>query len=225
MTQRLPTAVYQLALRLGADPRRAKATVRLGQTGSMREVVAATWMTFRAERKISNLHCAFEWRARTGPLRSIFVRDALAGGRGRLDVRVLGFIPIGASNSSPQLTRGELMRHLAELAWAPDAILHDTELRWREDGPDTLAVSAGAGETETEVVLTLDDEGRIGGAFAPDRPRAVKASFLPTPRRGRFSDYRRHDDRWLPFAGEVAWVIDGVETVYFQGQIEHWGAG
>jgi hypothetical protein len=222
--QRLLPAVYELALRLGADPRRKQLTVRLGQRGRMRKLGASVWMAFRAEQTISNLHCAFDWRARTGPFRSISVRDALTEGRGRLDVRALGFIPIAGANSSPALTRGELMRYLAELAWAPDAILLNTELRWREDGPDKLVVGAGSGETAAEVVLSLNNEGRIAGAFAPDRPRAAKTLFLPTPWRGRFSDYRRYKDMWLPFAGEVGWVIDGEETVYWQGQIEHWAS-
>ena len=116
------------------------------------------------------------------------------------------------------------MRYLAELPWAPDAILLNTELRWREVGPDELAVSAGVGESAAEVTLNLDSEGRIAGAFAPDRPRSATAPFLPTPWRGRFSDYRRHNGMWLPFAGEVGWEIDGVEETYWQGRIEHWDA-
>jgi hypothetical protein len=120
--------------------------------------------------------------------------------------------------------RGELMRYLAELAWAPHAILLNTALRWRADGPDTLAVSAGAGETACEVLLSLDSAGRIAGAFAADRPRSATTSFQPTPWRGRFSDYRDHFGMWLPFAGEVAWEIDGKENVYWQGHVETWEA-
>jgi hypothetical protein len=75
----------------------------------------------------------------------------------------IGFIPIARAKHSSALVRGELMRYLAELAWAADAILHNSELRWRKDGPDTLSVSAGSGETASEVVLSLDSEGRIGG--------------------------------------------------------------
>jgi hypothetical protein len=73
------------------------------------------------------------------------------------------------------------MRYLAELAWAPDAILLNTALRWREEGLDMLAVSAGSVETASEVLLSLDSEGRIAGAFAPDRPRSATPPILPTP--------------------------------------------
>ena len=137
---------------------------------------------------------------------------------------VLGIIPLARAEHSSALMRGELMRYLAELAWAPDAILLNTALRWREVGPDRLAVSAGAGEIAAEVMLNLDTEGRIAGGFAPDRPRSATAPFLPTPWRGRFSDYRWHNDRWLPFAGEVGWEIDGKEDVYWQAQIKSWEA-
>jgi hypothetical protein len=151
----------------------------------------------------------------------VSVCDALKDGEGRLDVLALGILLISRAGHSSALMRGELMRYLAELAWAPDAILLNTELRWREDGPDKLAVSAGSCETTAEVALSLDSQGRIVGAFAPDRPRSAKAPYLPAPWRGRFSDYRRHKDMWLPFAGEVGWEIDGVEEIYWQDRMEH----
>ena len=223
--QRLPAAVNDLALRLGVNPELRRTTVRLKQTGRMKQRLGATsWMSFTATQTIDTGECAFDWRARVGPFGMISVRDALQGGQGRLDVMALGVIPVARAERSSALMRGELMRYLAELAWAPDAILLNTTLRWREDGPDRLAVSAGVGETAAEVTLTLDGEGRIAGAFAPDRPRSATAPVLPTPWRGRFSDYRRHGNIWLPFAGEVAWEIDGKETIYWQGQIEHWEA-
>lgn len=219
----LPAAVYDLAVRLGADPMCGPRDVRLKQAGRMKPKLDATsWMAFTAAQTISTRSCAFDWLAHAGPFGMISARDALANGEGRFDVMGLGFIPIARAAHTPALVRGELMRYLAELAWAPDAILHNTELQWRTDGPDTLAVSAGTGETASELVLNLDSEGRIAGAFAPDRPRSATAPILPTPWRGRFSDYRRHNDRWLPFAGEVAWEIDGKEIVYWQGRMTQW---
>ena len=134
----------------------------------------------------------------------------------------LGCIPIARTERSSALMRGELMRYLAELAWAPHALLLNTALRWRVNAPDALAVSAGAGETASEVVLNLDSEGRIAGAFALDRPRSATEPILPTPWRGRFSDYRLHNGIWIPFAGEVSWEIKGREEIYWQGRIETW---
>jgi hypothetical protein len=221
-SERLPAAVYDLALRLGANPETNRTTVKLTQIGRMKPGGGARWMSFSAKQTIATRECAFEWLARAGPLGMVSVCDALKDGEGRLNVLGLGIVPISRAEHSSALMRGELMRYLAELAWAPDAILLNAELRWREDGPDKLAVSAGSGETAAEVVLSLDGEGRIAGGFAPDRPRSAKAPFLPTPWRGRFSDYRHHNGMWLPFAGEVAWMIDGKEDVYWQGRVEHW---
>ena len=220
--ERLPAAVYELAIRLGANPALNRSIVRLRQTGQMKDIGATKWKPFRATQTIATRTCESDWRARFGPFGMIHVRDAVLHGVGHLTVKALGFIPIVSAPSCAQLNRGQLMRYLAELAWAPDAILLNTELRWRQDGPDTLAVSAGAGETAAEVTLTLDSDGRIAGGFAAARGRSINPPYLLTPWRGRFSDYRRHQDMWLPFAGEVGWEIEGKLINYFQCQVEDW---
>jgi hypothetical protein len=220
---RLPAAFYDLAIRLGARPQIEAAQTRLTQTGRMKaRLDAKSWMSFTARQTISTCGCAFDWRARFGPLGLVGARDALCAGEGQFALSVLGLIPITRAASTDELLRGQLMRYLAELAWAPDAILHNAALRWRAEGPDQLVVSAGTGAAASEVVLSLDGEGRIAGAFAPDRPRALGSGFAPTPWRGRFFDYRRHQERWLPFAGEVAWLIDGEEATYWQGRLTGW---
>ena len=220
---RLPAAVYDLAMRLGVKPDHTRDGVKLTQTGRIRRNLdTSSWMAFTATQTISTHACQFDWRAKAGPFGMISARDTLEHGEARFDIMALGLVPIARAKHTPELVRGELMRYLAELAWAPAAILLNTALRWREDGPDTLAVSAGTGETASEVILSLDGDGRITSGFAPDRPRSAAAAFLPTPWRGRFSDYRLHKDMWLPFAGEVAWEIAGRKQPYWQGRIEQW---
>jgi len=222
---RLPVAVYDLAMRLGVKPDVDRDVVRLTQNGSMkRSLDTKSWMAFTAIQTIATRVCAFDWRAKFGPFGMVSARDALEHGEGRLDIMAFGLIPITRAEHTPALVRGELMRYLAELAWAPDAILRNTTLRWREEGPDALAVSAGAGETTSEVIFNLDSDGRIAGGFAPDRPRSATAPFLPTPWRGRFSDYRLHRNLWLPFAADVGWEIAGTEVLYWQGRLGHWEA-
>ncbi|MBC7668842.1 MAG: hypothetical protein H7236_10420 [Gemmatimonadaceae bacterium] len=219
---RLPSAVVDLALRLGADPVANAARVRLGQSGQMRQDAAKAWMPFEARQTLATNHCDFDWRARSGPAGLILVRDALDGGRGRFNVRALGILPIVNVKPSCELTRGQLMRYLAELAWAPDAILHNADLRWREDGPDRLVVDAGSGQGAAEVTLNLDSDGRIDSAFAPDRGRMVGKTIVPTPWGGRFLDYRHHHGVWLPFGAEVSWSMPEGEMVYWKARVDFW---
>ena len=220
---RLPAAVYDLAICLGVKPDGNIGGVKLTQTGRMkRSLDTESWMAFTATQTISARACEFDWLAKFRPFGIVSARDALEHDGGRLDIMALGFIPIARAAHTPALMRGELMRYLAELPWAPDAILLNAALRWRVDGPGTFAVSAGAGATASEIMLSLGSDGRIAGAYAPDRRRSGTAPFLPTPWRGRFSDYRLHEARWIPFAGEVAWEIDGKHQVYWQGRLESW---
>ncbi|RVA29579.1 hypothetical protein EN935_16625, partial [Mesorhizobium sp. M7D.F.Ca.US.004.03.1.1] len=85
--KRLPAAVYDLALRLGVRPGTSRTTVKLKQTGRMKQKLEATsWMSFTATQTISTSECAFDWRARFGPFGMISARDALKGGQGQLDI-------------------------------------------------------------------------------------------------------------------------------------------
>ena len=223
----LPGAVIDLARRLGAHVAPTdlpeSSIVTLGQTGKMKRALGTdNWMSFTARQTIDTGACGFVWRARFGPLGMISVIDALAIGEGRLDIKALGFIPIARTPRTTALMRGELMRYLAEIPWAPDAILVNSALRWRSCGPDTLMVGAGLGAAAVEVSLGLDSDGRIATAFASDRPRSAVEPILLTPWRGRFSDYRIHLGRSIPFAGEVAWEIGGQPEMYWQGKLESW---
>ncbi len=218
----LPPAVQDLARRLGADPGLPGATVRLSQSGHIKLDGLPWWLPFGAEQTIAAGTCAFAWTARIGPLGALRVCDALEQTGGRLDVSLFGTIPLAHMARTPALRKGELLRYLAELPWAPDAIIGNPALRWRVEAPDRIAVSAGAGEAASEVALSLNGEGHIAGVYAADRPRSATPPIRPTPWRGSFSDYRYHAGRWLPFTGEVAWEVGGVEQVYWRGTLLAW---
>jgi hypothetical protein len=218
----LPPEVERLAIRLGAAAETPPSTIRIHQHGRMRQDGASAWMKFRASQIISIRSCGFDWRARMSPLGLIRVRDTFSDGEGTLDVRLLGLVPIAHTGGTEEVARGELMRYLAELPWAPDAILWNRALQWRIDAPGRIAVSVGA--LKAEVFLELNPEGLIGGISAPARPRSLGKSFVPTPWLGRFSDYRSHAGRLIPFAGEVGWRVGGKEDICWQGQIEDWRA-
>lgn len=216
----LPPSVLALAERLGVSGK-AGSSVALTQSGRMRNDARSRWMPFTAQQTISLAECAFDWRARTGPAGLVSVVDRFSGGEGALEVKALGFFPIARAAGTPDVARGELMRYLAELSWAPPAILLNRHLGWRELPDGRIIVSASTSATNAEIEFTLDADGRIATAFAPDRPRAVKQGFVAAPWRGRFSDYRQVGGIWIPFAGEVSWEADQGQTVW-EGRIESW---
>jgi hypothetical protein len=116
------------------------------------------------------------------------------------------------------------MRYLAELAWAPDAILGNPLLAWTVVGERMLRVSAGHGQARGEVELQIDESGRIAGVLAKDRPRKEASGFVERPWRGRFFDYRQRQGRWLPFAGEVGWVLEGQTFTAWEGTLLSWSS-
>ncbi|MBN8949854.1 DUF6544 family protein [Rhizobium sp. 60-20] len=216
----IPSAIEDLANRLGFRPGRGSAA-RLSQVGTMRNSSDGRWTKFTATQRIDFQNPGFEWRARVGPFGLLCVRDALKDEGPILDVKVLGIRLISAS-SGPSATKGEIMRYLAELAWAPDAIMQNEQLHWRVLNHDTLSVACEAQSARGEVQLGLDSDGRIGSVYAPDRPRREGATFVERPWRGRFYDYRWHDGRWLPFAGEVGWDVGGESFVAWRGELTNW---
>ncbi|WP_137110442.1 DUF6544 family protein [Rhodobacter sp. SY28-1] len=219
----LPGAVRDLALRLGASPARIAGPVHLTQTGSMKlRLDTDGWLPFRASQTLEVTRCAFSWRARFWPLGYLTVLDALVDGEGRMDVTAFGVFPLVRSRSSAALTKGELQRYLAELPYAPDAILHNPALEWREIDRNRLAVATGSGAQRAEVIFTLDPDGHIGSVWAEDRPRSATSPTLPTPWEGQFSDYRLCQGRSVPYSAEVAWMIDGKRNLYWRGSLTDW---
>ena len=221
----LPEAVLQLAARLGCDRGVSLSQVWLRQTGQMRESTKSAWMKFEARQRIELRNCAFEWKAQTGPLGAVRVDDSFRDGGGRLAVKLFGLFSVAGAAKSVSLDRGELMRYLAELAWAPDAILRNQSLRWRDLDGGQLVVSAGEGDRRAEVEITLDQEGRISQVFAADRPRAVGDGFEPSAWRGTFGGYRWTKGRLIPMSAEVGWVgLSDCEPVW-KGRVTEWSAG
>ena len=218
----LPDAVRTLAFRLGAQADADRSCVRLTQHGSLREGPTDRWRHFRAHQCIALQRPAFEWNATTGPLGSISVIDALVDGRPRLEVKLFRCIRLARLAGGIGAAKGELMRYLAELAWAPDAILANRKLDWTVPDAKTMRVNATLGQVCAQIDFSLNSEGRIDTVMARDRPRWENGGFVERPWHGHFSDYRLEQKRWLPFRGEVGWTVDGVAFTAWKGNIDTW---
>lgn len=219
----LPEDVRGLALRLGANETRVAGQSLLTQTGEVKlSPDSDRWYAFSARQTMAVTACAFQWRARIRPIGYLTVTDALQAGKGQSDVTALGVVPWVRRPASVALTKIEMIRYLAELPYAPDAMLHNRALGWRVLDTNRIAVSAGPAAMQIEVIFALDVDGRVASATAQDRPRSTQTPYLPTPWSIEFSDYRLQHGRWVPFAGQAAWRIDGVQTPCWRGMLSGW---
>lgn len=192
--------------------------VTLTQVGEMRDPPATRWMRFSARQTIAVDCPDFRWTARTGPLGCVTVVDALDRGSGELSVSLFGMLPLTRVKGVTAVTEGELMRYLAELPFAPDAIVGNRDLCCSIRSETIFAVGVG----DVAIDVELDGDGRIGSVRA-NRPRKEGSAFVVRPWRGRLFDYRETHHRWIPHAAEVGWVLEGELRIAWRGRIINWG--
>lgn len=214
----LPAVVRSFArrsVRGGSVP----ATVHLRQRAEMRANPGAPWQRHTAEQIIGVHEPGFVWlaRVRLAPLLSAHILDAYVDGKGLIEVRLFGSLPV-ARMTGPQIGRGELMRYLAELAWAPHAILHNRRLRWREISATAVEVSADSTDGPARVRLVFEG-GDLVHIEADDRPRAVDGDMVPTGWLGRFFDYREIGGCRIPTRAEVSWLPAAGPFVCWRGEL------
>ncbi len=186
----------------------------LQQTGEMRLAPERPWMPFTATQACSATQTRFTWRARVkmAPLVTAIVEDAYEDGKGRLDARLWGVLPVARARG-PEVDRGEAQRYLAELVWCPMALAHNPELQLRQLSDE--AVRVWAHDERTYVDLLFDRGGDIVGAKTAARSRG----HVVQPWEGRFWDFKDFDGIRAPSRGEVWWDTPDGAFVYWRGEV------
>jgi hypothetical protein len=173
---------------------------------------------FRATEELAIDRVAFTWRARVpilGPV-GLRVTDGYEAGEGILEVRVLG-LPIQRRRGR-ELAQGEAFRYLAELAWAPHAVLANEELEWRQLDNRSAEVATLVAGARIAVRLLFDEDGDLVQTVA-ERPR-VEAGGAVAPWVGTYSEYRSFGGARGPTHGEVRWDLPEGPFTYWRGLIE-----
>lgn len=196
--------------------------VLLRQECEMRLSRGADWKGMEAEQTIGVQRAGFVWRARMGmgPLTLVRVVDAFVGGVGQLRVRLLGSVPVGSATGK-DVDRGEAMRYLAELPWAPDAILSNAQLRWDvlEDGE--VEVSLALPDGPASVRFSFDECGDIVQVegLRPVKERDAEGAALVRPWRCFMRDYGELGGRRIPLQGEAGYVYEDGYEAYWRGRV------
>jgi hypothetical protein len=200
-----------------AGPFRAQ---RITQEAEFRQGPEAAWGPMPATQHIGLGAAGFVWDARSpGQLLPRFtVIDAYVNGTGLLRANLAGSLPV-ARATGPVIDRSEAMRYLAELAWAPDAILGNPDIIWaeREDGSVEAALDTGAGRVS--VAYEFDGNGDIVGITGQRPDTAEDGTVFTREWRGSFSGYDWVGGRRIPLRGEVGYVENGAFWPYWRGEI------
>jgi hypothetical protein len=201
----------------GGQP--APKAVRLRQIGEMRTAPEARRRPFTAEQVISIHRPGFAWLARVQvmPLVSAHILDCYVDGEGLLEARLSGSFPL-ARLAGPEASRGELMRYLAELIWAPHAMRDNPALSWREIDATTVEVSASSRGGPARVRLIFEN-GDFARMEADDRPQVVEHRIVPTQWQGCGGDYREFEGCRIPTRASVSWSLDDSPFEYWRGRV------
>jgi hypothetical protein len=199
-----------------ATPRK----VQIMQAGTMWQKPGGRARRFTAVQDIAVEEVAFSWRARFPlvPGVSLRVVDRYAAGAGRLEARLLGVIPI-MRQRGPELAEGEALRYLSELAWAPQAMVLNRQLAWRELDGNAVELATPVGATRAAVRLDFDPAGDIIGASAEARPALEGKQIVRRPWAGRFADYATVGGMRIPTRAEVWWERPEGRFVYWAGTV------
>lgn len=200
----------------GSVPR----TVRIAQMGEMWLKPGGRPLPFTALDEFSVAEVAFSWRARFRflSLVPLHVVDGYAAGRGRLEARLLGLVPV-MRQSGQAASEGEAMRYLAEIPWVPHAMLVNRQLEWRELDTQRLEVATSVGAARVAVELGFDVAGDIVSASAQARPHPEGKTTVRRPWGGRFSDYEVIGGVRIPTEAEVHWQLPEGPFTYWRGTI------
>ncbi len=178
------------------------------------------WSTLPARQHIAIAEPGFAWVGEQPgwPVPFVRVIDRFTDGEGELEVRLFGSIRL-ARVRGPDADVGEAMRYLAELPWAPDAILANGAITWRQIDPQTVEAELPLSPRPAAVRFRFDDAGDVVEIAAADRPDTSSGETVLRPWRGLFSDYVEMGGRRIPRTAEVGYADDGVYAPYFRGRI------
>ena len=218
----LPDLVRRYVERNVPADQLGRSAVHFAQVGGM-QLKPGRWLPFRAEQEMAVDRVEFAWRAnfRAARLVSVHVRDWYRSGVGGLDVRLWGVVPVVRA-SGVQFARGEAMRYLAELAWAPQAMVTNPALEWRQVDQSTVEVATRIARERVAVLLHFDAAGDIVGMSTDARPRMAGKQVVETPWSGVFGEYREFNGVRLPTTGEVSWLLSDGPFTYFRGRVTGW---
>lgn len=210
---------FEIVLKDG-QPIITAATVQHQGTFNMSET-EANWKPFTSTQRVITRRPGFDWDARVmlWPGVRVHIHDAYVAGQGQLNAALFGLIPLASMAGSAELSKGELMRFLAEAVWYPTALLPSQGVRWQAIDAQTALASLTDEGISLSMRFHFDKDGLVDTFRAEARGRLVGDKMTFAPWEGRFGNYAERSGMRIPLEGEVAWVLPSGSKPYYRGLI------
>jgi hypothetical protein len=210
----LPEPVRRWLRHSGVVGRARPRTVRLRQAGEIQ--LGGSWRPFTAEQYYTTDPPGFVWSVRVPMFPGVTAigRDRYADGRGSIDVRLGGIVPV-AREAGPEMDRGALLRYLDEIMWFPAGAL-SPYIAWEPiDGVSARATMTWGG-ISAPAVFAFDREGRFTDLVAERHDRETgRAVTWSTPA----TEYGGFDGVRIPVAGEGVYARASGDEPYIRVRI------
>lgn len=195
----LPAEVLRYASRAGAEPGLGLRVAALGLEGEMR--VNGVLRRFEAWQVLALGRAGFLFDASRsfGPWPPDRVVETLIAGDGRVEERRLVSLPL-ARRKGRATALAAAYRYLADLPWAPDAMIGNPALHWRSQAEGAVLVSLETPAGEARVGYLFNAEGDVVSMAAAGVPDGAGGQC---DWKASYSDYAQVGQRRLPQRIEV----------------------
>jgi hypothetical protein len=219
----LPAPVRRYLRRVLRDGQPYVHSLRVEQRGTFRAGDAtAAWRPFTATQHVTVRPPGFVWDASIRMTAGLPVRvlDAYHDGRGVLEARLAGVLPVMAGAPGPKLDEGELLRYLAEAPLYPTAFLPEMGVTWTPIDDRSARATLTDRGTTASLVFHFNDKNEVVRVEGRRGVTTADGTAEERPWRGYWRAYAERDGMWVPTRGEVAWVHpEAGEVSYWRGQL------
>ena len=193
-------------------------TVRLKQTGALRQTPEDTWKNIEAVEYFSVDPPAFVWMGRmsAGPFSIVAARDSYRGEQGRMFIKMLGVKTIGDVQGE-EMDYSSLVRYLNEMMWFPTAFLNDN-IRWEAIDDNSARVTITDGQKSASAVMYFDEKGALTN-FSGERYHEVNGVFVKDIWETPMTGYGEFNGLRLPVKGEAVWKMSSGDFSYIKLEV------
>jgi hypothetical protein len=214
----LPAPVQRYLRYTGIIGKEKPYTIRLKQTGAMKQTPEDQWKEIEAVEYYSVDPPKYVWLGQmaAGPFNIVAARDSYIDGRGRMFIKMLGVKTIGDVQGE-EMDYSALVRFLNEMMWFPAAFVNDN-IRWEAINDNSARVTIADGSKSASAVLYFDEKGALTN-FVSDRYHEVNGVYVRDTWETPITGYSEFSGLKLPVKGEAVWKMSTGDFSYIKLEV------